>query len=59
MAREAHPALPVFDYVKPNSLAEAIRVLVKQRGAGLLILGGTRNLSVKHWQWKLYWQTVN
>lgn len=41
MAREAHPALPVFDYVKPKTLQEASQFLAEHVGVSRPFLGGT------------------
>jgi carbon-monoxide dehydrogenase medium subunit len=41
MSREAHPALPEFEYVKPQSLAEASRFLADHAGISRPLLGGT------------------
>lgn len=41
MAREAHPALPEFDYVKPKTLAEASQFLAEHPGTSRPLLGGT------------------
>lgn len=41
MAREAHPALPEFDYVKPKTLAEASSFLASHVGVSRPFLGGT------------------
>lgn len=41
MAREAHPALPEFDYIKPSSLAEASQFLASHPGESRPFLGGT------------------
>lgn len=41
MAREAHPALPEFDYIKPKSLAEASQFLAEHAGVSRPLLGGT------------------
>lgn len=41
MAREAHPALPEFDYIKPKTLAEASQFLAEHAGVSRPLLGGT------------------
>ena len=41
MAREAHPGLPEFDYVKPKSLAEASQFLADHAGISRPLCGGT------------------
>jgi len=41
MSREAHPALPEFEYVKPKSLAEASQFLAEHAGVSRPLLGGT------------------
>jgi CO/xanthine dehydrogenase FAD-binding subunit len=41
MAREAHPALPVFDYVKPITLTEASQFLKEHAGESRPLCGGT------------------
>ncbi len=41
MAREAHPALPEFEYIKPKSLAEASQFLADHPGESRPMLGGT------------------
>ncbi len=41
MAREAHPALPEFDYIKPKTLAEASQFLSEHAGESRPLLGGT------------------
>jgi len=41
MAREAHPALPEFDYIKPKTLAEASQFLAEHAGVSRPISGGT------------------
>lgn len=41
MAREAHPGLPEFDYIKPSSLAEASQFLASHPGESRPLMGGT------------------
>lgn len=41
MAREAHPALPEFEYIKPTTLAEASQFLADHPGESRPLLGGT------------------
>ena len=41
MSREAHPALPEFEYIKPKSLEEASQFLVENPGTSRPFLGGT------------------
>jgi CO/xanthine dehydrogenase FAD-binding subunit len=41
MSREAHPALPEFDYIKPQSLSEASNFLAEHAGEARPLLGGT------------------
>jgi carbon-monoxide dehydrogenase medium subunit len=41
MAREAHPSLPEFEYVKPKTLAEASQFLANHPGESRPLLGGT------------------
>jgi carbon-monoxide dehydrogenase medium subunit len=41
MSRDAHPALPVFEYIKPGSLAEASKFLAEHAGEARPLLGGT------------------
>jgi carbon-monoxide dehydrogenase medium subunit len=41
MSREAHPALPEFDYIKPKTLAEASQFLADHAGVSRPLLGGT------------------
>lgn len=41
MAREAHPALPEFDYIKPTTLAEASQFLANHPKESRPLLGGT------------------
>lgn len=39
--KDAHPGLPEFDYVKPESLAEASRFLAEHEGVSRPFMGGT------------------
>lgn len=41
MSREAHPALPEFEYIKPTSLAEAVAFLAEHAGDARALCGGT------------------
>ena len=41
MSREAHPALPEFDYIKPKTLPEACSFLADHPGEARPLLGGT------------------
>jgi len=41
MSREAHPALPEFDYIKPKSLSEAASFLAEHVGEARPLSGGT------------------
>jgi CO/xanthine dehydrogenase FAD-binding subunit len=41
MSIDAHPELPVFDYVRPASLVEASRFLAQHAGEARPLLGGT------------------
>jgi carbon-monoxide dehydrogenase medium subunit len=41
MSIDAHPELPVFDYIRPSSLAEASRFLAQHPGEARPLLGGT------------------
>ena len=41
MTTNAHPGLPEFDYIKPNSLVEASQFLVQHSEAARPFLGGT------------------
>ncbi len=41
MALDAHPALPEFDYIKPQSLTEASQFLANHAGEARPMLGGT------------------
>ena len=41
MSREAHPALPEFDYVKPGTLKEASKFLADHAGEARPLSGGT------------------
>jgi len=41
MSIDAHPELPVFDYVRPASLVEASRFLAQHTGEARPLLGGT------------------
>ena len=41
MSREAHPALPEFDYIKPKTLAETSSFLAEHAGEARPLLGGT------------------
>ena len=41
MSREAHPALPEFDYIKPKSLSEASSFLAEHAGEARPLSGGT------------------
>lgn len=41
MSREAHPALPEFEYIKPKSLEEASQFLAGHAGISRPFLGGT------------------
>jgi carbon-monoxide dehydrogenase medium subunit len=41
MSREAHPALPEFDYIKPKTLDEAAAFLADHAGEARALCGGT------------------
>jgi CO/xanthine dehydrogenase FAD-binding subunit len=41
MSREAHPALPEFDYIKPKTLSEATTFLAEHAGEARPLSGGT------------------
>jgi carbon-monoxide dehydrogenase medium subunit len=41
MSREAHPALPEFDYIKPKTLSEAATFLAEHEGEARALSGGT------------------
>ncbi len=41
MSREAHPALPEFDYIKPKTLKEACAFLGEHAGEARALCGGT------------------
>jgi carbon-monoxide dehydrogenase medium subunit len=41
MSREAHPALPEFDYIKPKTLPEAAKFLDEHAGEARALSGGT------------------
>src|SRR3990172_1913455 len=41
MTIDAHPELPVFDYINPSSLMEASRFLAQHAGEARPLLGGT------------------
>jgi CO/xanthine dehydrogenase FAD-binding subunit len=41
MSREAHPALPEFEYIKPKTLMEACAFLEEHAGEARPLLGGT------------------
>ncbi len=41
MSIDAHPALPEFDYIKPQSLADASEFLAKHVGESRPLMGGT------------------
>ena len=55
MAREAHPGLPEFDYVKPKSLAEASQFLAEHAGISRPLSGGTDTfVRLRDGAWKEY-----
>ncbi len=41
MSREAHPALPEFEYIKPGSLSDAAAFLAEHAGEARALSGGT------------------
>lgn len=41
MSRDAHPALPEFDYIKPKTIEEASQFLAEHAGISRPLLGGT------------------